>query len=824
MKRYIGIDLGTTNSVICSYDGQRVQVWKSPEQNDVTPSAICVDRRGNRYYGRRASEMAPTSQNNAALLFKRYMGTQTRFPLEAAGVPLTPEECSAEILKVLLGYLPEDVRADAETAVVITVPAAFNQMKKDATLEAARLANIRNAALMQEPVAAVMSVMRHFSGDGLFLVYDLGGGTFDVSVAESADGQVSLLAQGGREMCGGRDWDRLLFERIIAPWLHAHFQLPQGFERQERYQRLRRLALFAAEQAKLELSAMPAAVIRMDEERLHVQDEDGKEIYLEIDIARGQLDELIAPMIDETVETVRATLEQSGLSAGQVQRIVFIGGPTAYKPLRDRVGMQLGVLGDNELNPMTAVAEGAAVFAESIDWQSEHRNRKPATQAAEGTAKITFRYEARCAAATARVAFRVEEARKHTVEITSTDTAWTSGRVALEDGTALELPLDLQGENHFEVAVYDNHGRPVALREHHIAVLRTLASVSSIPASYSVALKALDRLGGTAVPVYLVRANDPLPKTGTLTLKAGQALKAGSADALVFTLWEGDIPQPIEDNRYIGTYRIPGSSIDSGVIPAGAEIICRYEMADSGALHLGVTVPCIGVDFGERNFYSRQDGQVDLHDTEQIRRDGLALLGRLNQIAACISDPRLARIRAKCMAAIHVGSDADPEEAQAACNDLLEARKLIAQLRRDHQRQLRQMDLDGAAAHFDEKVRQYAQEYEREDYQNLMRTAQLAIARGSADFEDILSELRRKSFSILWKQDWYVIELFKRLTGSPSGYTDLARYEELKRSGDELIRNDWIGKLRGVVNALSELRAAAVNTEEMMEEVNVVRG
>ena len=199
MKHYVGIDLGTTNSAICSYDGSAVHVWKSPEQNDVTPTAIFVDRRGNRYYGRRAYDQIAAHPENGATLFKRYMGTKERF-LKGAGLHWTPEECSAEILKVLFGYLPEEIRSDPETATVITVPAAFNQMKKDATLEAAQRAGIGKVALVQEPVAAVMSVMRTSSREGVFLVYDLGGGTFDVSLADNIGGKVNLLSQGGKEM------------------------------------------------------------------------------------------------------------------------------------------------------------------------------------------------------------------------------------------------------------------------------------------------------------------------------------------------------------------------------------------------------------------------------------------------------------------------------------------------------------------------------------------------------------------------------------------------------------------------------------------------
>ena len=142
MRHFIGIDLGTTNSAICSFDGSATRVWKSPEQSDVTPSAIYVDRHGHRFYGRRAYDMAPADEKNAATLFKRYLGTSMKFTLEASGEELTPEECSAEILRLLYGYLPREWQEDSETVTVITVPAAFNQMKKDATLQAAQLAGI----------------------------------------------------------------------------------------------------------------------------------------------------------------------------------------------------------------------------------------------------------------------------------------------------------------------------------------------------------------------------------------------------------------------------------------------------------------------------------------------------------------------------------------------------------------------------------------------------------------------------------------------------------------------------------------------------------
>ena len=182
MEHYVGIDLGTTNSVICTYnrDTRQTRVWKSPEINDVTPSAIYIDRRGSQFVGQTAYNAAPRSPDNCATLFKRFMGTTETIVLPAVNRTLTPEECSAEILKTLFGYLPDEIRNSPNIGTVITVPTAFNQMQKSATMKAAEMAGIGSVELVQEPIAAVMSFMKARGTDGILLVYDLGGGTLDI--------------------------------------------------------------------------------------------------------------------------------------------------------------------------------------------------------------------------------------------------------------------------------------------------------------------------------------------------------------------------------------------------------------------------------------------------------------------------------------------------------------------------------------------------------------------------------------------------------------------------------------------------------------------
>ena len=368
MEHYVGIDLGTTNSAICTYnkDTLQTQVWKSPEGSDLTPSAIYIDRRGNKYIGQRAYNATSRSPGNCATFFKRFMGTTTPIELPSANLTLTPEECSAEILKTLFGYLPEEIRNSPDIGTVITVPAAFNQMQKNATMKAAKMADIGKVELVQEPVAAVMSVMKGRSTDGIFLIYDLFGGTLDIFVAESIGGRVTLLAQGGIQMCGGRDFDRLLVDNLVCPWLHENFELSDDLSTNSMYKPLLHMATWATERAKIELNTKDEAIISLSEIEVGTNDLKGDEIYLEIPLQREFYNDLIADRVNDTICAARDTLSEIGLTPNDLESIIWVGGPTHYKPLRDKVSSELGIDGHLPVSPITAFAEGASIFAESI--------------------------------------------------------------------------------------------------------------------------------------------------------------------------------------------------------------------------------------------------------------------------------------------------------------------------------------------------------------------------------------------------------------------------------------------------------------------------
>lgn len=831
MSTYVGIDLGTTNSAICSFDGENVHLYKSPDQNDVTPSAIFVDRRGKRFVGRGAYENAARSPDNAAILFKRLIGTSTPVRLPAANITMTPEECSSEVLQTLFGYLPEEIRNDPDIGTVITVPAAFNQMQKDATMEAARAAGLGKVALMQEPVAAVMSVMRSRRGDGIFLVYDLGGGTLDIAIAQSIGGRVSLLGQGGIPMCGGRDFDRLIVDNVVAPWLRKEFDLPDDVWSAPEYKSLRRMAEYAAEKAKIELSSRDEAIVSASETELGLHDRRGTEMYIDVPVTRADLDALSDENIQRSVEATRATIEKAHLTPHDIERMVFVGGPTQYKPLRDRVSFELGISPSTDVNPMTAVAVGAAIFAESVDWASHARTRKTSrgsVSAGSGFA-LTVNYAARTPDQKAKLGLKLGQAPLPgtAFQVDSLDTGWSSGKAPLKDGSIIEVPLAKPGANTFKLFVFDPDGGPIALKEDRIVVTRTAATVDAIPASHSIGVEARDKVGGPIVLAYLVKAGDQLPAKGTLEFKAEESLRAGAAGSLKFKVWEGEIEHPISNNRFIGMFEIRGSDFEEGVIPAGADLIMNYEINDGGNIALEIEVPSVRGSFGSgRNFYSRQAGMVDYSQAaKQIREEAADTARQISEIAARVDDQELVEVRNRMERAAGLSADeTDPETAKQAADDVQEAKRLLAEARRSNLGIIRRAELDRLVSTFEQHARQHAKPSEVTSFDNLQASAERLIAKPGLDFESKLQEMEGRIFGIFARQPWFILDRFNRYANEWSHlFPDQAAYAQLIGEGRKAIEADSVERLKEVVVQLDLTRLRTAQADELIAAANIIR-
>ena len=347
MSKIIGIDLGTTNSCVAVLEGGEPVVIPNPEGSRTTPSVVAF-KNGERMVGQVAKRQAITNPDNTVSSIKREMGSDYRRTIE--GKSYTPQEISAMILQKLKqdaeAYLGEKV-----TDAVITVPAYFSDSQRQATKDAGKIAGLNVLRIINEPTAAALAYGMDKENNQKILIYDLGGGTFDVSILEIGDGVFEVLATAGNNRLGGDDFDDRLINYIAEEFKKSH-----GIDlRNDRMakQRLKE----AAEKAKIELSGMASANVNLP---FITMDANGP-VHLDMNITRAKFNELISDLLDKTKTCVQQALHDAGLKTSQIDKVILVGGSTRVPAVQDLVKNITGKEPFKGINPDECVAIGAAI-------------------------------------------------------------------------------------------------------------------------------------------------------------------------------------------------------------------------------------------------------------------------------------------------------------------------------------------------------------------------------------------------------------------------------------------------------------------------------
>lgn len=370
----MGIDLGTSNSAVAVFVDDSARVVPNRRGQPNTPSIVRVA--GDVVtVGERARRFLLSDPRHTHREFKRLMGTGKRTVADSVGRSWAPEELAAEVLKALL----EDVQADTGVLprqAVITVPALFELPQSKATAEAARLAGLEKVELLPEPVASALAAGWNDQASGQsWLVFDLGGGTFDVSLVESRDGLLRVVGHDGDNFLGGRDIDRGLVDWAVKQLCACSGQAIDL--RQPQWGELAALLQSEVEQAKIRLSTQERTVVEVD---LEVN---GQELVQTLALTRADLDSLCTPLIDRCLAICRRLLHEHGLADGRVDRVVLVGGPAHMPVIQQRIAAELAPLADAGLDPMTLVAQGAALYATTIGFGTDTLEA-PSAAAADG--------------------------------------------------------------------------------------------------------------------------------------------------------------------------------------------------------------------------------------------------------------------------------------------------------------------------------------------------------------------------------------------------------------------------------------------------------
>ena len=358
MAKTIGIDLGTTNSCVAVIEGGEPVVIANAEGARTTPSVVAFSKDGERMVGQVAKRQAITNPDRTVASIKREMGTAHKVTID--GKSYTPQEISAMILQKLKadaeGYLGEKV-----TEAVITVPAYFNDAQRQATKDAGKIAGLDVKRIINEPTAAALSYGVDKEKDQKVMVYDLGGGTFDVSIIEMGDGVQEVLATAGNNRLGGDDFDK----RIID-WMVASFKTETGIDLSQDKVAMQRLKE-AAEKSKIELSGVTTSNINLP---FITADQTGPK-HLDLTLTRAKFDELTSDLVEATMGPVRSALQDSGLQIGQIDKVLMVGGSSRIPAVQDAVKKLIGKEPFKGINPDECVAIGAAIQAGVLGGEVE---------------------------------------------------------------------------------------------------------------------------------------------------------------------------------------------------------------------------------------------------------------------------------------------------------------------------------------------------------------------------------------------------------------------------------------------------------------------
>ena len=586
---YVGFDLGTTNSSVSVFDGKEVHLVRSAMGGNVTPSVVRISAKGGRSVGAKARRFLDRDPENTKSAFKRLMGTEQTLSFPASGIEQKPQELSAEVLKALCADVEQQFGFSVKRAVV-TVPALFEIPQSAATAEAGRLAGLEKVELLQEPVAsALASGWKAEEANGHWLVYDLGGGTFDVSLLETRDGLLRVIGHSGDNFFGGRDLDN-----AIVDWAITQLQAQEGcvLERKnpKHQAAIYRLAL-AAEETKIELTRMQSAALSL----AGPLEVDGEEYEVELDLSRDMLEQFCLPMVERSIQICQELLVEHGLQTSDLGQVVLVGGPTVMPLIRREVQEKLGNITDKSLDSMTLVAQGAALFASTANLE----NQLASARKEEPGHKFWLQYPTMSSDTMPYVIGRMVEPlageeRPFQVQLKRSDGEWESNVCELDEEDAFVTTVSLlpHQSNTFVLEAKSEDGEIIRCRPKTFNMIHGL-SIGEPPLARTIGVA----LANNGVRVYFMRGI-PLPTRRTFVHHSVETVLPGSSgSALRIPIVQGEFEQA-HLCRLVGTLEIKGSELHQ-TLPMGTPIEVTLELDRGGHLKASATIPSIQRMFEE---------------------------------------------------------------------------------------------------------------------------------------------------------------------------------------------------------------------------------
>lgn len=592
-----GIDLGTTNSLIAKFDRSNVEVFKNPTGFKETLPSVVGFRNNRILVGEQARAFVERDPKNVVSRFKRKMGTTETFKIKSLDTSKTPVELSAFVLKELKAFIHSGEKPEA---VVLTIPASFDTVQANATKEAGYEAGFKQVVLLQEPIAASLAYANKEKDADLknsqWVVYDLGGGTFDVALVRIVEGELTVVDHEGDNYLGGSDFDALIVEHLIVPELKRLGNFGEHLEEMKsekgKYNRLWHVLLHKAEEAKVALSTKTSADIDFD-----VEDEDGQTVNCFMEITCSEFEALIKGAIDNTADMLKQILTRNSLRGEDLEFALMVGGSTYVPYVRQRIEELLGIKVNTAIDPTNAIAIGAAYFAATKKINVDQPKAEKAPSPDVLRVKVSYN----------KASQEEEELFSAKIEgeidglfyrITRDDGAFDSGLMELKKRVVEDLPLQEGAYNLFTFKIYNaaNDEIPCDVETIQIAHGKYSVAGQMLPEDLSL-VKDDFALQDTRLERIFAR-NSVLPSRAKKTVEVGKTIVHGSDDELRIIVVEGPSEHHSSTNKPIGILLISGKQVSRDVLK-GTEIDLTFEMSESRDLTVSAYVNTTGQEFSQ---------------------------------------------------------------------------------------------------------------------------------------------------------------------------------------------------------------------------------
>jgi len=682
-----GIDLGTTNSGIARMENGEPTIKKTDYQSDTMQSCVSFNKKQSIMVGGQAITILKQDRFNAMknwagntpntfIEFKRTMGTDKTYNSSNMNKEFTSEELSAEVLKKLKSFITdEEIKS-----IVITVPAKFTINQKDATSRAAKLAGFEHCELLQEPIAASMAYgLDSTSKDGLWLVFDFGGGTFDAALLKVEDGIMKVIDTEGDNYLGGKNIDYAIVDEIIIPYLQKNFSIDSIINNDVKREVLRDAMKHYAEEAKIQLSFKDTHNILSDLGDIPGTDDDGNEFELDITISQTEMEKTVSPIFQKAITICNELLKRNHLNGNNLGALILVGGPTYSPILRKMLKEQVTEKVDTSCDPMTVVAKGAALYASTVNVSDEiiEKGRdKTKIQLGLGYEPTTVENEEFVTIKILKDKTKGAIPEKCFAEVVRTDKAWSSGKVQIdESGEVVEVKLNEGKANAFNVFVYNELGDLIPSEPNDFTIIQG-SKVGSATLPYNIGIEIKSKASGKIVfrPIKGLEKNQTTPATGIANgLKTQKQINPGSkTDFIKIPVYQGDYGSEGSRaiyNEHVYDVIISGEDLPA-LLPEGSDVDLTVKVDKSERITLSAFFP-----------YLTFTQEVDVpSNTTQKEIDAKWLETEISKAKQTLSIIK------------QEGDFADKDSLNKLSNELAELEKLLEQGRSDYDRKKQIID------------------------------------------------------------------------------------------------------------------------------------